>query len=329
MKTRIELADLEELIAENNYPQNFGGKFDGIVERTYSAEPWLGKGSYKETFFNGIHIGYGDMNLSRTTSLRFVSDFETVEMHFALEGHTFTKEAFSSKTYEFKGGQHNIVFATGFKGVSDWSQGDMKIFEVNLLPEFFARHLPDGYTLFRNFKKAIDQKNNALLGASNYPINAQMFLVIHDVLTCHRVGEFKKMFLESKVIELLLLQLEQIAAFDDNPLSTLAPRDIEKMHAVRELLVENMSHYHSLQTLAAAVGTNEFTLKKGFKEVFGKTVFQYFNELKMTHAREMLMKDDLSVGEVSALVGYKNPQHFSTAFKRRYGITPIELKLCR
>ena len=329
MKTRIELADLEELIAETNYPDNFGQVNGNIVERTYNGEPWLGKGSYKEIFFNGMHIGYGDLCLPQTTSVKFLSSFETVEMHFALEGHTFTKEAFSSKTYEFSNGQHNIVYASGFKGTSDWAQGGMKIFEVNLLPKFFTRYLPDGHVIFKNFKQAVDQKTNTLLGSRNYPINAQMFLVIHEILRCDRAGEFKKMFLESKVIELLLLQLEQIAAFDERPLSKLARRDIEKMYEVRELLLKNMDHYHSLQTLAAAVGTNEFTLKKGFKEVFGKTVFQYLNELKMDHAKEKLIKEDLSVGEVSAMVGYKNPQHFSTAFKKRYGITPMELKIGR
>ena len=329
MKTRIELADLKELIAETNYPDNFGRINGDIVERTYNGEPWLGKGSYQEIFFNGIHIGYGDLSLHQTTSVKFLSNFETVEMHFTLEGHTFTREAFSSKTYEFGNGQHNIFYVSGFKGTSDWAQGGMKIFEVNLLPKFFTRYLPNGHVMFKNFRQAIDQKSNALLGSRNYPINAQMFLVIHEILRCDRAREFKKMFLESKVIELLLLQLEQIAAFDGRPLSNLAHRDIEKMYEVRALLLKNMSHYHSLQTLAAAVGTNEFTLKKGFKEVFGKTVFQYLNELKMDHAREKLIKDDLSVAEVSAIVGYKNPQHFSTAFKRHYGITPIELKLSR
>lgn len=329
MKTRLELADLKELIAETKYPDNFGRVNGDIIERTYHSEPWLGKGCYKEIFFNGIHIGYGDLSLPQTTSVRLISDIETVEMHFTLEGHSCTKEASSSKTYEFGNGQHNIVFSSGFKGVSDWAQGGMRVFEVNLLPMFFTRFLPDGHKMFKKFKQAIDQKCNTILNSRNYPINAQMFLVIHEILRCDRAGEFKKMFLESKVIELLLLQLEQIAEFDQRPLSKLTRRDIEKMYEVRELLLKNINHCHSLQTLAAAVGTNEFTLKKGFKEVFGKTVFQYLNELKMDHAKERLIKEDLLVGEVSAIVGYKNPQHFSTAFKKRYGITPMELKLCR
>ena len=329
MKTRLEHANLKELIVETSYPDEFGSIDCDLVERTYFSEPWLGEGSYKEIFFHGMHIGYGDLNLSNATSVRFSSDFETVEMHFALLGHTLVKESLSSATFEFTGGQHNIVYASGFNGTSDLDGGGLKTFEVNLLPSFFTRHLPDGHLQFKNFKQAIEQKCNALLGSSNYPITAQMFLVIHEIMKCKRSGEFKKLFVESKVIELLLLQLEQIVQYDERPFSKLAGRDIEKMYEVRELLIKKLSYGHSLRTLATAVGTNEFTLKKGFKEVFGKTVFQYLNELKMNHAREKLINDNLSVSEVSAMVGYKNPQHFSTAFKKHYGITPIALKSSR
>ena len=329
MKTRLEHSDLKELIVETQYPDQFGNGNGGIVERTYFSEPWLGDGSYKEIFFQGMHIGYGDFHLSNATSVKFFSDFETVEMHFALSGHTLVRDSFSSATFEFTGGQHNIVYASGFNGTSDLDGGGLKTFEVNLLPSFFTRHLPEGHLLFKNFKQAIDQKCNALLGSSNYPITAQMFIVMHEIMKCERSGEFKKLFVESKVIELLLLQLEQIVQYDERPFSKLAGKDIEKMYEVRELLIKKMSHSHSLRTLASAVGTNEFTLKKGFKEIFGKTVFQYLNELKMNHAKEKLINDDLSVSEISAMVGYKNPQHFSTAFKKHYGVTPIALKTYR
>ncbi|MCD8538528.1 MAG: helix-turn-helix transcriptional regulator [Leadbetterella sp.] len=46
----------------------------------------------------------------------------------------------------------------------------------------------------------------------------------------------------------------------------------------------------------------------------------------MEKAREMLETTDLNVSEVAEKVGYKNPQHFSTAFKRKYGVLPSSLK---
>ena len=46
---------------------------------------------------------------------------------------------------------------------------------------------------------------------------------------------------------------------------------------------------------------------------------------KMEEAKNMLLNLNLPVKEVSDMVGYKNPQHFSTAFKRKFGVSPSVL----
>lgn len=133
------------------------------------------------------------------------------------------------------------------------------------------------------------------------------------------------MFLESKIIELLLLQLEQ---FDDpvDAVLSIKPDDIEKIYIVRDFILDHLGESHSLMELARLAGTNEFTLKKGFKEVFGTTVFGFWGEAKMEKARKLLGDPDISVKEVADAVGYKHPQHFTAAFKRRFGILPSKFR---
>ncbi|MEX2568569.1 MAG: helix-turn-helix domain-containing protein [Cyclobacteriaceae bacterium] len=46
----------------------------------------------------------------------------------------------------------------------------------------------------------------------------------------------------------------------------------------------------------------------------------------MHQARKRLLEERLSVYEVSEMAGYKNPQHFSTAFKKFFGFNPSRLK---
>ncbi|MEJ0054176.1 MAG: AraC family transcriptional regulator [Bacteroidota bacterium] len=45
----------------------------------------------------------------------------------------------------------------------------------------------------------------------------------------------------------------------------------------------------------------------------------------MEHAWHLLKNENWRVVEVAREVGYKNPNHFSTAFKRKYGISPSQL----
>lgn len=327
MKTSIHTADLQELLTEAEYPLGFGNKDSGIVERTFPTDTILGKGFFTELFFNGIHIGYGDFALNQHTELFIESDMETVEMHFTLCGDTLTKNIDTGIQFELSCNQHNIYYSNGFKGNSEWSnKSKMQVFEVNLLPSFFERYLPNHTHAFKSFRKQLHHSQQSQLCAHNLQITPKMLWVIREILNSQRQGVFKKMFIEAKVIELLMLQFEQISEHQCDVFCSLRKADIEKMHQVKEIILNNLATPCSLINLAQRVGTNEFTLKKGFKEVFGTTVFGFWNELKMQESKNLLLEHKLNVSEVSERIGYKNPQHFSTAFKKYFGISPSQLK---
>ncbi|MGD1947443.1 MAG: AraC family transcriptional regulator [Croceivirga sp.] len=276
MKTRIYNEDLSEMLVEANYPEWFKDPSSCILERTFSAEIFLGKGNYKEVFFEGVHIGYGDLKLSNNTVLNFESEFETVELHFALNGNVTTTSDYLKDPIQFVPGSHNVFYANGFQGISEWSSRlPLRVFEINMTPSFVDKYIPQNHKLFDVFKKAMWDKKSAILSDKNYPITLEMYKIIHEIIQCSRTGLFKRIFLESKVISLLLLQLEQINSFSHKNASVgLKKEDVEKMYAVKELLDLNFKKTDTLTNLAKKVGTNEYTLKKGFKELFGTSVFQ-------------------------------------------------------
>ena len=326
MKTRIYGSELPELAIEVEHPELFSTDESFFVERYYTADHLLMEGSYKEIFFEGIHIGYGDFHVPKPTMVYFDTEMETIEMHFALEGRTRAHSRNFLKGVGFKTNQHNLIYASEFKGAIEWcSEKDMKIFEINLWPSFFKKYLPEG-DLFDLFRKSIEKKTATLLSSHNYPITPQMMTLIHQIINCNRTGHFKRMFLESHVIELLMLQLEQINNHDCQVFCTSNKQHEEKLYAVRDILRQQLTGDITLHSLAQQVGTNEYTLKKGFRELFGTTVFGYWNQIKMDEARTRLSEGIMSVAEVSNSIGYKNPQHFSTAFKKFYGFSPSELR---
>jgi AraC family transcriptional regulator len=77
--------------------------------------------------------------------------------------------------------------------------------------------------------------------------------------------------------------------------------------------------------LSRKVAINECYLKKGFKEMFGTTIFDFYQGQRMEHAKYLLYEKGLSVTEVSVMLGYSSISHFSTAFKKHTGLKPCEL----
>lgn len=103
--------------------------------------------------------------------------------------------------------------------------------------------------------------------------------------------------------------------------------DREKISKAREILLQHIGEPLTIKALSRKVAINECYLKKGFKELFGTTIFDFYQTQRMEHAKYLLYDKGLSVTEVSSLLGYSSISHFSTAFKKHTGIKPCELLL--
>lgn len=79
-----------------------------------------------------------------------------------------------------------------------------------------------------------------------------------------------------------------------------------------------------ITALARRVGLNECYLKSGFKDQFGMTVGDYVRQKRMNRARHQIEVLGASVQETALLVGYSNPSHFSSVYKKSFGYLPSE-----
>ena len=133
------------------------------------------------------------------------------------------------------------------------------------------------------------------------------------------------MYLEAKALELLAMQIAQLTELKPDAVrTTLKPRSIDRIYQAKDILVTQLENPPLISELARTVGLSESTLRRGFKKLFNTTVMGYLTSLRMKQAELLLRERKLSIGEIANLVGYSQLGHFSTAFKRQFGITPSQ-----
>ena len=149
--------------------------------------------------------------------------------------------------------------------------------------------------------------------------------LLSQILNCPFKGGLRKLFLESRAMELLTLQLhdyirsEKGAAPESPP---LCPADVERIRHARDILVMDLEKPPRLSALAQLVGINEKKLKVGFRQVFDTSVFAYLREYRLQRAFELLQQGENNVTEAAFAVGYQSLSHFSQAFRERFGMLP-------
>lgn len=82
----------------------------------------------------------------------------------------------------------------------------------------------------------------------------------------------------------------------------------------------------SLESLASSFGLNKEYLSRGWKTKFNVLFSDYLASLKMSKARELLRTSSLSIARIGVTVGYDDPANFYRAFKKYFGMKPMEIR---
>lgn len=244
-----------------------------------------------------------------------------------LEGSATSLLPGESKGIAIRKGQQNFKYDPNNE-YTHWltAKTPFHILHFSIGPEYFMDFLPDDERWSDMLKDKIVRKERILAETPAY-ISLAQHKALKNLFDCPMTGKLGQLMMETSVIQIILWQL--YALFKHDPASNntkVASRDLEVISSVKEYLTESFLEDHSMPGLAKHFGTNTNKLMTLFRKSFGMSIFEYIGELKMEYARQLLQDKGRNVSEVARELGYKNPHHFSAAFKKKYGVNPSSIK---
>lgn len=173
---------------------------------------------------------------------------------------------------------------------------------------------------YRRFERG----ESFFLQGTQHQLTAEMRLIIAQIKQAQLFGSVREPYVEAKTMELLALQFDALKP----PRIKCCKRKVDqrKIYQAQEILLSDIHYMPTISSLAKEVGVNEMKLKQGFKELLGQGVHEYIVNNRLMYARQLLLDTEKSISEIAMLCGYSYPSHFSTAFKRRFGVAPVSLR---
>lgn len=231
--------------------------------------------------------------------------------------------------YAEMSGCHYVYHLPEITETEDWSSDQwnhavMIYAQADYFQTLSQSETPLAPALKRLLEGDTSQRFHQALG----PISPAISQVLQQILKAPYQGMVQQLYLESKALELFALQFAQWSEMrPSESMRCLSKYESERLQMAKTILTRNISKPPTLSELAQQVELNEYRLKQGFQQVFGITPFGYVHHCRMQYAQHLLRNSNLTIAGVAARIGYRNPEAFSTAFRRKFAVSPKAYQL--
>lgn len=284
----------------------------------------------KAIHFDGARLFIRDMRIAPPWGFDINQDFSFVKLHFDLKGRNhYEPSTEDGVPVSLDNGQYNLFFLPKVKGTLTHYADEVKSVELECDEKYLMKlYKSEFYQKSGAFGEAIRKRMAYKAWEESQEIPPFLLKMLNEIVEYTNLGDPDLVCLEGKIkkiFDYLFLIIKDQSA--DEKLIKVSVREQGQMAQVERILRNSLRTPVTLDELAHSIGTNRFKLGRSFKMVYHETIGSYHSRLRMERAEELLINSKMNVSEVAFEVGYKNPQHFTVAFKRHFGHLPSELKV--
>lgn len=159
-----------------------------------------------------------------------------------------------------------------------------------------------------------------------HPLSSQAFETATRLINNPYTGPLALVYTEALTLELVCNAVAGLSSLTGAPAEEYSDHELRCLHAARATLMRQFAPPPTIGKLARSVGMSRSTLTKGFKAAFGETIFDFSLRCRMRHALTLMRDRGWSVERAGEAIGYAHPTSFTTAFRRHFGMRPIDVR---
>ncbi|WP_291325496.1 AraC family transcriptional regulator [Desulfovibrio sp. UCD-KL4C] len=274
----------------------------------------------------GLRVSAFEGTLSSDFSFSYQKKNIFLDFGFFLEGaivNNLCETPIGPRRIENFAGYGGLGFFREMAGMAKpVTQGKVRSIHLHIVPELLHELLAEDIHAVHDDLRVLLENQ----GEHNFFLHHTMDPVVqvaaNELFYGLAGGHCSRMYLEGKALELIGLQVMKLESKSGVNNTVLTPKEVEQLKAVQEYLKDKFDAPPSMAELSKTHMMSISKIQSGFQELFGVSVFGFLKEYKLRKARMYFESGEMNVSEVGWALGYTNLSHFSSAYKKRYGVLP-------
>lgn len=153
-------------------------------------------------------------------------------------------------------------------------------------------------------------------------MSEEMQRILKQLPEINEQNPLSHFYIKLKIQELIYLLFNKLLTRENQKQQRISNAELDRLFVIRANLLADLSQPPQLPALAKMAGMSETKMKQLFRQVFGDSIYNYFQQARMDEAAFLLRQSGYTVSEVGYRLGFTNLSHFSRLFQKHFGNTP-------
>jgi len=268
-------------------------------------------------------VVHEDSKSGNYTKANFVEGKSSFNLLFLLSPNIHLNANDCETQFTFKKNQYILHYTSEESRAELWTDYEtLKYLQIQIKYQYIFNLIdPESNRESAEILEQMIHNNFIFLHKETPPnMTVEMHLILKEIISYYRKGIMQKLFIEAKIIKMLILIFEQFNEKD-------TAEDLSEIPLIiKKFIDENYHRNLKVEEISKILGINETKIRKEFKLHYNTTIIDYISELRMLKAKKLIVNKDLMIKEIAIDCGYEYVQNFTRAFKKKFGVSPEKLR---
>ncbi len=158
-------------------------------------------------------------------------------------------------------------------------------------------------------------------------ISPEIQVVAAKILEANVHEKLHDFYFKLKAEELIYLFFVELLKREQVQHYPLNVSDVKMMYSIRDKIITDLSIPPNMSELTLFSSMSESKMSRLFKQIFGNSIYNYYQTLRMKKAAYLMKEKNLSVSEAGYSLGFTNLSHFTRLFEKHMGLKPKRFSL--
>lgn len=297
------------------------------IAKKYDFDLTIGHVGFQEYSLGSKTWRYGGMSFSKNLALLGCLTEPRIEIYFSLEGLYHSHIDSHPKCFNIPSYKFSVSYAPNPTGKCFLLENvENRFFEVNINSDDLIRLNLTSSMSYELLLKSVIENTPFSLSYEGILMDGEMMRIIQQIEDPPVNQGFLSRYTNLKLEELIILSFQKCDENENRNHSNISSRNLDRVSKAVDYIKCNYEHFPTLDQISKAAMVCKSQLCADFKKVYGYSIMDYCVSIRMVHAENLVKQTDMTIAEIAYKIGYQNPQHFTAAFKRYFGVIPSLLR---